>query len=345
MILALMLLSVRLAAAEVPPTPAPPANSTVAALKERFLAATDDVERARTLELIAATNPTSARDVSALFDLFSRFPDAIVRQKSMESLARLHPGMPELEPLFMTYLRQDEPESQLFGINGAFRLRSEDALPMVRRIAQRRFKAPAAASIDALSERNAWWTQYEALSALAQWQGEKSESLLVKKSQESPAVAHLLGQFFWSRTLPRIAQWSRSSKLGDRQRAVEASGAPIEPAEARATRDAMLTLVGDTTVDAEVRHKLALKVGAVSDDGEVSALIAKHDSAGDAKTRLLWASAVFASHNMKAVPLLEKYARNDPDELMRRGARALLVDLLGEEKVSALLKDDKVNKK
>ena len=140
---------------------------------------------------------------------------------------------------------------------------------------------------------------------------------------------------------------SRSTNFGliDKQRAIEASGASIDPVDARATRDAMLALVRNTTVEAEVRHRLALKVGASSNDAEVSALIAEHARAGDPNTRLLWASAVFASHNLKAVPLLEDYARNAPDEQIRRGSRALLVDLLGEEKVRDLLKDDKIIKK
>jgi len=335
MIAPLVLLAVSLARAADAPAGAP----SVAALKERFLGATDDAERGRTLDQIAATTPATAQDVSALFDLFSRYPDKTLRRKVMDSVARLAPDEPQLEPLFLTYLRQDEPESQLFGINGAFRLRSRQALPEVRRIAERKFKAPSAASINALSERNAWWTQYEALSALAQWEGDRSLPLLEKKAKESPEVARLLGQFFWTRTLPEIRKWSLSSGASERDRAAEAAGAAISPDEAAATREEMLAVVKEAKADAEVRHRLALKVGAVSDDAQTAALVAEHDAAKDDRTRLLWAAAVFQSRSPKSVPLLVRYARESPDELTRRGARALLVDRVGETQTAELLKD------
>lgn len=340
-IVPLILLAASLARAGDAPVGAP----GVAALKERFLSATDDAARGKTLDQIAQTTPVTAQDVSALFDLFSRYPDATLRRRVMDSVARLKPDEPQLEPLFLTYLRQEEPEAQLFGINGAFRLRSREALPLVRKIAERKIKAPSASSINALSERNAWWTQYEALSALAQWEGDKSLSLLDKKAKESPAIARLLGQFFWTRTLPRIAAWSRSSAAVDRERAVEASKAAIEPAEAKATRADMLALVRDAKADDEVRHQLALKVGAVSDDAQTGELVREHDAAKDGPTRLLWAAAVFQSPSQESVPLLTRYARESPDDQTRAGARALLVDRVGEARAAELLKDEKNSKK
>ncbi len=340
MLPALVLIAASFAAAE-----GPVASMSVAVLKERVLGATEENERGRALDQIAQTAPSSAQDVAALFDLFTRFPDPRLRSKMMQSLQRIQPGSPQLEPLFVIYLTQEEPEAQLFGINGAFRLRSRQSLPYVRKIAERPFKAASAASVNALTERNEWWTQFEALSALAQWEGEKALPLLQKKAVESPAVARLLGQFFWTRTLPDIARWSRSTKSEDVERAVEASGAAIEPAEARATRATMLEILRDPKTDHEVRHRLALKVGACANEEETTALIREHDAAADDTTRMLWTAAVFAAHNPAAVPLLARYARQSPDDGIRAGARTLLVDQVGEEKAAEMLKAEKTIKK
>lgn len=325
--------------------PPPPIGSpSVSLLKERFLGATLESDRVTLLTQITKTTPVSAQDVSALFDLFSRYPAPELRRGVMESLARLEPENPQLEPLFITYLQQSEPESQLFGINGAFRLRSRRALPLVRKIAERKFASSSVASINALSDRNAWWTQYEALSALAQWEGEKSLRLLRKKAKESPAVAGLLGRYFWRQTMPDLKKWALSTDPAEHERAIEAAEAPIEPADARATRDDMLALVRDPKTDDEVRHRLALKVGACSTDDEVDALIREHDKAADDKMRLVWAAAVFAAHSPHSVPLLARYARLSPDEPTRAGARVELVNLIGEDKTRALLGEKEVKK-
>lgn len=327
------------------PPPAALGAPGVALLKERFLGATEEPVRAKVLDQIAGTTPVSAQDVAALFDLFSRFPDPVLRRRVMDSLSRLQPENPQLEPLFSTYLRQTEPESQLFGINGAFRLRSRQGLPLVRAIAEKKFTAPSAAAINALSDRNQWWAQYEALSALAQWEPERTFPLLREKVKETPAVARLMGEFYWRRTWPDLVKWAASSAASDHDRAVEAAGAPIEPAEARATRAEMLAFVRDPKSDDEVRHRLALKVGASSTDPEVDDLAQEHERAADDKMRLVWAAAVFAAHSQKSVPLLTRYARQSPDEMTRDGARAELVDLLGEERVKALLDTGKDVKK
>lgn len=349
MIAALAVLAASLAAAAdtAPPpaaplassaaAPAPVAAPSVALLKERFLAATDDASRQSALDELSRTTPVSGRDVSALFDLFSRFSEPALRRKVMDSLARLQPDNPQLEPLFITYLQQSEPESRLFGVNGAFRLRSREALPLVRKIASKKLSRSSASAVNALSERNEYWTQYEALSALAQWEPERTLKLLREKAQQSPAMARLLGQHYWRTVFPDLRKWAVSSDLDDRERAVEASGAPISPADARATRDGMLALVRDANADDEVRHRLALKVGACSSDEEVDALTSEHDRAKDDKTRLLLAAAVFAAHSPRSVPLLARYAKDAPDDQMRAGARVELVELVGEDQAKRLL--------
>ncbi len=334
MIIPLAVLAISLAGAQ---TAGPVGSPSVSLLKERFVEATDEPTRIKLLDQISAARPVSARDVSALFDMFSRYSDPGLRKKVMASLALIDPSSPQLDPLFISYLNQPEPETQLFGINGAFHLRSRQGLPLVRKIAERKFEAADASSISLLSQRNSWWTQFEALSALAQWEGEKVLPLLRKKADESSAVGRLLGRFFWRQTLPELKAWSKSSDANVREKAVEAAGAQIEPSEARATRDAMLDIVHDPKADEEVRHRLALKVGACSTDAEVAALIAEHDQAKDEKLRLLLMGAVAYSRNAQAVPLLVRYARDAKDDIIRKGARAELVDLVGEDQAKTLL--------
>jgi len=61
--------------------------------------------------------------------------------------------------------------------------------------------------------------------------------------------------------------------------------------------------------------------------------------------RLLLVAAVAYSHSAKAVPLLVRYARDSTDDIIRKGARAELVDLVGEEQVKTLLGEQKDIKK
>lgn len=317
------------------------ASPTAAMLKERFVSSLEDADKTTALGQLAKTAPASAQDVAALFDLFSRDPNAGVRQAIMNSLALIQPGSPQLEPLFINYLKQPEPEAQLFGVNGAFRLRAREALPLVREIASRRFKSAGVNDTAVLTERNAWWAQYEALSALAQWEGEKALPLLRKKADESPEVGRLLGRFFWKQTLPDLKKWMESKEPPSQRKALAAAAASIEPADARATREAMLALMRDPKVDDELRHQLALKVGLSSTDSEAEVLVTEHDKAADARFKLLWAAAAFASRSRTVVPLLVRYVKESTDEQWRRSARIQLVDMLGEDAAKSLLGDAK----
>jgi hypothetical protein len=317
---------------------APP---SVAVLKDRFIEAEGAKERTKILNQMARTVPVSGQDVANLFDLFSRFSDDFTRKSVMASLSRLKPGSPQLEPLFMNYLRQPEPEAQLFGINGAFRLRSRAALPMIREIARRKFGAPSVTETTVMSERNAWWTQYEALSVLAQWEGEKALPLLESKAEESAKVGDLLGRYFWRQTLPKIRAWSDSGDLIASERAALAVAAPIDLADARATRVQMLALLRDPKVDPEIRHALALKVGVSSTDEEAEALVRDHDAALSDNERLIWASAAFSTRSPKIVPLLVRYARQTANDMMRKGATAQLVDMVGEAEAAKLIEPEK----
>ncbi|MBI2789940.1 MAG: hypothetical protein HYX59_14795 [Elusimicrobia bacterium] len=331
-------MSLCLPARAAEPAPAAPAAApSVTVLKDRFIEAGSSAERTQILDQIAKTAPVSGQDVAHLFDLFSRFTDAYTRDSVMASLARIAPGSPQLEPLFMTYLRQPEPEAQLFGVNGAFRLRARAALPMIRAIAGRKFAASSVTENNMMTERNAWWTQYEALSALAQWEPEKSYSLLESKGLESAKVGALLGRYYWKQTLPKLRAWSESGDLIASERAALAVAAPIDLAAARETRAEMLKLLRDPKVDAEIRHHMALKVGVSSTDEEAAALVAQHDEAKDATERLYWATAAFSSRSPKVIPLLVRYAAQTGDEAMRKGATAQLKDMVGDAEAGKLI--------
>ncbi len=317
------------------------AGKSVTLLRDSFIESQRHDERSMILDQLAKTAPRSGPDVAHLFDLFSRFSDDYTRRSVMASLLRLGPGNPHLEPLFMTYLRQPEPEAQLFGINGAFLLRSREALPLIREIAGRKFSARAVTETTMMTERNAWWTQYEALSVLAQWEPEKSASLLERKGRESAKVGSLLGQFYWKQTLPKLKGWVASGELIAVERAALAAAAPIEPADARATRPQMLALLRDLKLDPGIRHQLALKIGVTSTNEEAEALVREHDASSMPEERLYWAAAAFSSRSPKVVPLLVRYASQAEDPIMRKGTTAQLVDMLGKDEAATLIDHDK----
>jgi hypothetical protein len=325
-------------AAEAPELSTEP--TTVAALTERFLHTTNDGEKTLILRRIAKTVPVSGQDVSNLHDLFSRYSDPFTRSSVMESVGRLTPGNPQLEPLFMTYLRQPEPDAQLFGVNGAFRLRARAALPMIRAIAGRKFAAREVTETN-MSERNAWWTQYEALSVLAQWEGDKAYALVSSKGFESGKVGDILGRYYWKQTLPHLKAWSSSGELVATERAALAVAATIDLAEARATRAGMIALLRDPKVNTDIRHQLALKIGLSSNDEEVEALVREHDAAPNDSEKLYWAATVFVSRNPKAVPLLVRYARQTADDDMRRGSTSQLREMLGDQAALELIEPEK----
>lgn len=336
-----LLLSIPVNAARAAEPAAAAAPASVAVLKDRFIEARTAEERTRILGRIAETAPVSGQDVAQLFDLFSRFTDNFTRDSVMASLARIAPGSPQLEPLFITYLRQPEPEAQLFGINGAFRLRARAALPMIRAIASRKFGASSVTENNMMTERNAWWTQYEALSVLAQWEPEKSYPLLESKGRESAKVGALLGRFYWKQTLPKLRGWSESGDLMASERAALAVAAPIDLADARATREQMFKLLRDPKVDSEIRRHMALKIGTSSTDEEAAALVAEHDAVKDPAERLFWVTAAFSSRSPKVIPLLVRYASQTGDEAMRKGSTAQLVDMVGEAEARKLIDAEK----
>lgn len=330
------MISVLLAAAFA----AEPMPRTVSGLKEHYVSAIDRAEKAQALAALARTAPRDLSDVSALYDLFMRFPEPTARKAALDSMA-LSPVHPTLEPLALTALRGPEPESLYFGAHVAAHARTPAALEALRKIAGRRMVHARADEASLATERGTWWAQYEALDVLAVIDGDKTLPLLRRRAAESPAVAAIIGKRLWTAAFPDLLKWAAASSDGERHLAREAARQAIEPADARATRALMLSALTNAGLDAEFRHQLARKIGASSDADEAETLAQRHDDAKTQPERLLWASALFASGQPAAVPLLARYAREDPDELRRRGAYAQLADMLGEEKARALVDSKK----
>lgn len=315
---------------------APVAQTSVRELRDAFVEAVDTDKKRRALARLAETPPQSLGDVEALYDLFMRFPDETVRSSALDSLNRLTPAAQAAEPLVLRYIAQDEPESELFGIKAAVRLRSTAAVPSIRKIAQRKFAQARADEAARPSDRNAWWAQYEALAALAQLDGANALPLLEKKAKEAPPVARLMAMYLWPQSLPKVASWAGG---GAREQSLAAAAldAPIPLSALRATREKMLALVRDPKAPPELRHQLALRAGTSSTPEEVAALVKEQGAAADPAVKRLLAAAIFASRDPQAAPLLLKYAKEDPQPGVRAGARVQLRDMLSPADYRALV--------
>ncbi len=278
------------------------------------------------LDEIARTHPQTQRDIKSLFDLFMRFPQPAVRDTVMGSVRRLDQNDSGLEPAFMEYLKLSESEARIFGINGAFRLRSLRALPLIKEIAAQRFSFKSPGETPILSDKNLWWTQYEALSALAQWQGAQALPLLRSQAEKAPAVARLMSIYLWNESLPDIIKWAGSR--GSAESAHEALTADVPLTALRKTRAKMLAVLRNPKSDRELRHQLAIKVGISSTPEEIDSLLAEQTAAQDSESRLTLSAALFASRSPKTVPWLKKIASEDPDAKIRLGGMMQLRLLL-----------------
>jgi hypothetical protein len=315
-------------------TPLP--RRDLGAIHDQFIESLEKEKKAEALEELARTPPLTMQDTKWAFDLFMRFPEVPVRRAVISALNRIESGNVQLEAAFMEYLRLPEGESQVFGIIGALRLRSTRALPVITEIAQRRFRYKDPGDAVTASERNTWWAQYEALSALAQWQGAKQLPLLRNQAMAAPTVAHIMARYLWKDSLPTIADWSRAGGSAA-QAAQEAFNTEVPLADLRESYAAMLKLVRSRDADRELRHQLAIKVGLASDDAGAEALLAEHSATRDPDTKLMLAAALFASRNPKTVPWLEAQAQNNADPKTRMGALIQLRDMVPPEKHKSLL--------
>lgn len=304
-----------------------PARSNIQELHALFVEAVDNSQKQLVLNQISVTAPTTLAEVRWLFDIFVRFPDPAVRTAVMASLNLLDPKSIRLEQAFIEYLQLPENEAVTFGINGALRLRSQRALPLITEIAKRKFKVKSPGESPLLSRKNAWWAQYEALSALAQWQGVEALPLLEKKANEAPGVARLMARYLWKESLPKIIEWANA---GGRQeeKAHNALTADVPLSALRATRAEMLKILNDGKADRELRHQLAIKVGLSSEDSEIDEILAQLETFKDPQTKLIFTTALFASRNPRTVPWLKKQAAENPDPKLRLGSLLQLSPML-----------------
>lgn len=321
------------AAAQAPPAPVeldlrgPAPAAGIGRLHALFIEAVEMESRREILKELSQTAPATPQEVQWLYDLFARFPTAEVRGAVMISLYRTDPGARHLDKVFLEYLEDKEAESILWGINGALVLRTQEALPMIRKVARRRLPAGDPSEIMFVSERNEWWTIYEALSALARWEGEKAFDLLKGRAKDSPKTAKILGERLWEKSLPLFIKWSSSRNENSRRAAIEGLSADADSDALRRTRPRMLEVLRDRRSESELRHLLAVQIGRSSTDAEVEGLLREREGLPEQEDKLLWAAALFASRNPRTVPLLKEFARNDPDPFKRAKALWQLKDM------------------
>lgn len=316
---------------------APSAPPSVSQLHDAFVEATDDAQKTEATNALAKTAPSTPQDLRNLFDLFVRYPDVPLRNAAISSLSLANPHSPQLEPLILNYIQEPDPETELFAIKAALRMRPAKALPYVEKIARRPFGAKHSTDRPILSERNAWWTQYEALAALAQWRGASALPLLVKKADEAPAAARIMALYLWKESFPQLVKWASSAKSSNKEKAAEGLKAAVPREALRETRAAMLKIMRDPKADWELRHQLALKVGVSSTEEEIAELLKEHDALTDGGSQLMFSVAVFASRSKQAVPLLTKFAKENAAAPLRAGALVQLKELMPPADYKALL--------
>ena len=310
----------------------------VGELREAFVSAVDDAPRRAALEQLARTPPESLRDVSSLFDLYTRFSQGGPREAVMSSLDRLDERSISLEPAFVEYIKLNESEARIFGIHGALRLRAPRALPLIRKLAEKRFEHRSPGESPVLSDKNAWWAQFAALDALAQWQGAPVLPLLRKKAGEAPMVARIMAEHLWKDSLPDIIGWA-GGRGAAKERAHEALTAEVPNSALRATRARMLAVLRDPKADRELRHQFAIKVGLCSTPEELDLLLADEAAAKDPEVKLSLRAALFASRSPRTVPWLKSLTAKDPDPKMRMGALLQLRLLLTAAELRPLLEE------
>ncbi|MHB2026349.1 MAG: hypothetical protein ACYCPQ_06880 [Elusimicrobiota bacterium] len=313
-------------------------GQSVSRLHDAFVESVDRSQQAALLDDIAQTKPSTPRDLSSLFDLFMRYPQTQTRSAALASLGRITPEDDSLGLLLLDYLRQPDPKGRFFAIRGELSLRDPAALALIQKIAEKKFPYKNASDTPFQAERDAWWTQYEALDALAAWEGAKAVPLIEKKAADAPNVARILAGRFWPKFLPLFLAWTKSKRANLRQEARQALAAPRVPiADLQKTRDTMLAAVLDPGQTPHARHELAIKVGLCSDAAQVAALIKKRDASVDPQTKLYLLAAVFASRSPQALPLLIQDAKTNPDPAARHGAFVELKGIMPPADYRALL--------
>lgn len=288
-------------------------------------------DRGRVLARLNGVAPRSLDDLRLLYDLYERFPAPADRGHVISSLDALTPDYaPVLEAGFIEFLKMEEVGPRLFGLKGLSRLRSKGGSALVRTLAKRKFRVADPAELALPTERDEWWLTYEALDALAAIEGDKARSLVASQAAKAPRAARIHAFHYWEKTLPLLKTW----KPAQRAEALRAN-VPLE--DLRKTRTAMQGMVDDKKVTREVRHKLALHLGAVAGPREVAQLLKDREAAADPDTKLFLTSALFASRDPQTVPLIKSMAAEHPDPRTRIGSLLQLMDMLPPAEGRALL--------
>lgn len=276
-------------------------------------------EKKRLLERLKLAKPKTNFDIRALLDLYNRYPRQ-ARNAVQASLRLLGPQDAHFDPFFVMLLRERDTQFQAFGMLGALQVRSEDALPVIRRLAERDLDRPDFPDEAAVT--------LQALRIIAEWKAPGALQMLERHARRFPQIAGLIARHYWTQRFEEIVTWSESKKEDARERAREAWRADVPVEDLLRTRDALEKLVFDDKKHELTRHQAAIKLGFAADEATVDRLLAAHAASKDDMERLYLTTALFASRNPKAVPLLVDHAKNHPSSLNRAGALAQLKDLM-----------------
>ncbi len=256
----------------------------------------------------------------------------------MSSLSLLKGPNHDLASVFLSYLSHKDPQILMFAIQGAFQLRSQRALPLIEKIAKSKFKFSSLEQATLLRDKQMWTAQYEALDALALWQGEKAFKLIVDQAEKAPSVARILAVRFWDKTVPLMVDWSKSGSAAKRAMADEAAATDIPISILEKSYDPMLAIVENNKLPNGLRHQLAIKVGICANEDQIKNLIQKYQTLTDENERTMLETALFASRSHQVIPILVHYAKTNPDPLRRMNARFELKELMDPAEYRSFLK-------
>ncbi|MDE2291696.1 MAG: hypothetical protein KGL53_06405, partial [Elusimicrobia bacterium] len=211
---------------------------TAADLCRGWISAVREKDRLNILQHLETTGPLTMDDLRWELDLYGR-DDQAARAAVIASVARLGPSDAALAPFFEALLQDPDPVLQGFGLLGADRLRSPASHELVLKICRRRFKRPAATVNMPPTDANLWFVEYNALTVLADWDGEKALPLLEQRAKEAPAVAATMAAHLWKAGLPTFLKWSDGGSRSDQELAEQAWNAPAPADQLRATKDAL----------------------------------------------------------------------------------------------------------
>jgi hypothetical protein len=309
---------------------------TLLDLHDRFVSATTDRERAQILDQISVSTPSSLADVSSIYDLFMRYRNPYVFSAALKSLSLTRPGG-RLGASFVDDMKDADPLAVFFGIKGSLILRYPPALPVIEGIANRRFAYPDPVKAVVPTDKNQWWVQYEALVALAEWQGMKAWPLLMKKTREAPRVARIMARYFWRDSFRLFSGWTTSWFASRRRIAAEGFSGYVPCRELRETWPGLLKLFRSPRIPKSVQASIAVKIGGCATDAELPPFEKEYRLSKDPVQRLLDADILFSARRPAVVPFLEDYAKTNPDPDQRAAAVSELAELVSPKKFMELL--------